>query len=64
MFVTKKTKPSTFDGWQLWLNLPVSQKLCEPGYEMIWAKDMPIATIPVEGQVGLIHRATQLPKLT
>jgi redox-sensitive bicupin YhaK (pirin superfamily) len=54
MFVTKNTKPSTFDGWQLWLNLPSKLKLCDPAYQMIWANEMPTAKVPVDGQVRVL----------
>jgi redox-sensitive bicupin YhaK (pirin superfamily) len=40
MFVTKRTQPSKFNGFQLWLNLPKKLKMTEPAYQMTWKKDM------------------------
>jgi len=41
MFLTNKSKPSRFHGFQLWVNLPAKLKMCEPDYQMLWAKDIP-----------------------
>jgi len=38
-------KPSTFNGFQLWLNLPQRLKMCEPDYLMLWNKDIPVAQL-------------------
>ena len=33
-------------GFQLWVNLPASHKMCEPRYQDITAQDIPIASLP------------------
>lgn len=41
MFLTDPEKPSSFNGFQLWLNLPSKLKMSEPNYLMLWNKDIP-----------------------
>lgn len=41
MFLTDPEKPSNFNGFQLWLNLPSKLKMSEPNYLMLWNKDIP-----------------------
>jgi redox-sensitive bicupin YhaK (pirin superfamily) len=41
-------RPNTLHFYQLWLNLPAKDKLCEPSYNMIWAETVPA----VEGAGG------------
>ena len=41
-------RPNTLHFYQLWLNLPAADKLCEPQYNMIWAETVPV----VEGAGG------------
>jgi len=41
MFLTDAKKASSFNGFQLWLNLPSRLKMSEPAYEMLWNKDIP-----------------------
>jgi len=45
MFATDKVPEGktkvTHESFQLWLNLPARLKMCEPAYEMLWAKDIP-----------------------
>jgi len=45
MFITDKTKKTHFNGFQLWLNLPAALKMSEPGYQMMWNKDIPVLTL-------------------
>lgn len=42
MFITSKEKESSFNGFQLWLNLPKKLKMCEPNYQMLWKYEIPI----------------------
>jgi len=41
MFVTNKNERSTFNGFQLWVNLPKRLKMCEPSYDMLWKNQIP-----------------------
>jgi len=41
MFLTDAKKASSFNGFQIWLNLPSRLKMSEPAYEMLWNKDIP-----------------------
>jgi len=34
-------KPNRLDLFQIWINLPSKDKMTDPGYEMIWAEDVP-----------------------
>ena len=46
-------RPNRLDLFQIWLNLPAKDKMITPGYEMIWANQVPC--IAVEGgQVRII----------
>jgi len=37
-----KDKPNPAELFQIWLNLPKSQKFCQPYYKMLWAEDIPL----------------------
>lgn len=39
--------PNRLDLFQIWLNLPSKDKMAEPGYEMLWADQVP--HVPIEG---------------
>jgi len=56
MFVTDKTKSSTFNGLQLWLNLSAKLKMCEPGYKMMWNKDIPVITLTPAQDDQLVNK--------
>lgn len=72
MFVTHPTKTSTFNGFQLWLNLPSKLKMSEPDYQMLWAKDIPkfkssdkkVEAVVIAGELGdaksTVKKATPL----
>jgi redox-sensitive bicupin YhaK (pirin superfamily) len=45
MFITDKDKPTHFDGFQIWLNLPAKLKMSEPAYQMLWKNDVPVVDI-------------------
>jgi hypothetical protein len=45
MFITDKDKPTHFDGFQIWLNLPAKLKMSEPTYQMLWKNDVPVVDI-------------------
>ncbi len=51
------------DLFQIWLNLPARSKMCEPGFSMRWAVDVPTATLTdAEGaRTELVAVAGQLP---
>ena len=34
-------KPNPLELFQIWVNLPATDKLCEPHFTMLWAKDIP-----------------------
>ncbi len=38
----KKEEPNPLELFQVWLNLPSSQKFCEPVYKMLWAEEIPV----------------------
>jgi redox-sensitive bicupin YhaK (pirin superfamily) len=37
-------KPNPLELFQIWVNLPAADKLCEPHFTMLWAKDIPRVT--------------------
>ena len=39
--LVNKDKPNRLDLFQIWINLPAKDKMTEPGYEMIWAHEVP-----------------------
>ena len=39
--LVNKDKPNRLDLFQIWINLPAKDKMTEPGYEMIWANEVP-----------------------
>ena len=51
--LTNIDKDNRLDLFQIWLNLPAKDKMTSPGYEMIWAEEVP--NIELEGgQVRII----------
>lgn len=38
--------PNTLELFQIWVNLPASNKLAEPHFSMFWADDVPIVAVP------------------
>ena len=38
-------QPNRLDLFQIWLNLPASNKMANPGYEMIWAEEVPLVEL-------------------
>lgn len=39
--LVNQDKPNRLDLFQIWINLPAKNKMTEPGYEMIWAHEVP-----------------------
>jgi redox-sensitive bicupin YhaK (pirin superfamily) len=39
--LVNQDKPNRLDLFQIWINLPAKDKMTEPGYEMIWAHEVP-----------------------
>ena len=39
--LVNQDKPNRLDLFQIWINLPAKDKMTEPGYEMIWAHQVP-----------------------
>ena len=39
--LVNQDKPNRLDLFQIWINLPSKDKMTEPGYEMIWAHEVP-----------------------
>ena len=39
--LVNQDKPNRLDLFQIWINLPAKDKMAEPGYEMIWAHEVP-----------------------
>lgn len=37
-------KPNTVELFQIWMNLPAKEKMCDPHFTMFWAKDIPTLT--------------------
>lgn len=48
MPLVHRDKPNTLDLFQIWLNLPKVNKMCEPAFEMFWAEDTPKVSVPDE----------------
>jgi hypothetical protein len=38
--LVRTDRPNTLKLFQIWLNLPARNKMCEPGYKMFWAETM------------------------
>ena len=45
--LVNRNGPNRLDLFQIWLNLPAKDKMAEPGYEMLWADQVP--HVPFEG---------------
>ncbi len=39
--LVEQTEPNPLELFQIWLNLPAADKLCEPHFAMLWQKDIP-----------------------
>ena len=39
--LVNQDKPNRLDLFQIWINLPAKDKMTDPGYEMIWAHEVP-----------------------
>jgi redox-sensitive bicupin YhaK (pirin superfamily) len=50
MFVTSRAKRTTFECFQLWLNLPKARKMEDPSYQMVWDKEAPLIRIAASNQ--------------
>jgi hypothetical protein len=51
-----KEKENPLELFQIWLNLPKSQKLAEPYFKMLWAEDIPVLKInDANGKIVEIH---------
>ena len=67
--LTSMTEENPLELFQIWLNLPAKDKMCEPEYNMLWSEDIPkvevkeengsssIVTV-INGQFGDVHVLT------
>jgi redox-sensitive bicupin YhaK (pirin superfamily) len=48
----EKEKGNPLELFQIWLNLPASDKMCEPHFSMLWAKEIPVLSLD-DGRASL-----------